>query len=524
MKTRQITLLAFLSLQLSIFSQQTEGKIWVRIPNSSDVPVMSNHSWKSSNPSIQELVQNQNITYVEQALPFSRKNNLREVYEITCQCDENDLLKAASQTKGLVMPEIAPKYELLSNPNDYNAVFATDYALDLINAQNAWNYSTGSDSTLIGISDGNYFMNHEELVNKTVNLTPNNTSQEYYHGTAVATTAAGNTNNLLGKSSIGYNCKLAVAAMNYNELLNLCYSGARVINVSWTSGCFPSNFVQSVIDEIYFNGVIVVAAAGNGGTCNAPSALVYPAACERVIAVSSVGPWDNHQRIIGDPTTTHQHNSSVDICAPGYDVALTAAPGMYLTGNGTSFAAPYVTGTIGLMLSIRPCLTYEEVLYALTVTAKNIDAENPSYINQLGAGRLNAGAALAFITEYSCDEISEPVDPQPGVLIGGGKVVVKSPWTANDGNSASRTMATDTNTNQEIKLYPNPSNGTSKLMWNQAGVDAIEIYSAGGEQMRRQVLTEDVYSTELNVDLPGVYFVKLYADTEIIWVEKLIVF
>ena len=204
----------------------------------------------------------------------------------------------------------------------------------------------------------------------------------------------------MGKSSIGYNCKLSLTDTGYNQLLSLSYGGARVINASWTSGCSYSEYIQMVIDEVYNNGTIVVAAAGNA-SCGNPNNLVYPASCDHVIAVSSVGPSNNHERTIGDSTTTHQHNSSVDICAPGYDVALSVNAGWYLTSSGTSFAAPYVAGTIGLMLAIRPCLTYEEALYILQATAFNLDSLNPNYAGKLGAGRLDAGLALKFTKNLS---------------------------------------------------------------------------------------------------------------------------
>jgi gliding motility-associated-like protein len=144
----------------------------------------------------------------------------------------------------------------------------------------------------------------------------------------------------------------------------------------------------------------VVAAAGNA-SCGNPNNLVYPAACDHVIAVSSVGPSNNHERTIGNPTTTHQHNTSVDLCAPGYDVALSGNAGWYLTSSGTSFASPYVAGTIGLMLAIRPCLTYEEALYILQATAFNLDSLNPNYAGKLGAGRIDAGLALEFTKNLS---------------------------------------------------------------------------------------------------------------------------
>ncbi|MBM3429768.1 MAG: hypothetical protein FJX99_02150 [Bacteroidetes bacterium] len=197
--------------------------------------------------------------------------------------------------------------------------------------------------------------------------------------------------------------------MNYNDALAASYAGARVLNLSWTSGCTFNSYAQSVIDEIWNNRTFIVASAGNGTTCDGPTNLVYPAAYDHVFAVTSIGPNDNHERTPGNASTTHQHNSSVDICAPGYDVAISAAPGWYLTNNGTSFAAPYVTGTVALMVAANPCLTNDEIETLLRESAVNIDALNPSYAGQLGAGRLNAGMAVSRAKSMTILEIESDV-------------------------------------------------------------------------------------------------------------------
>jgi len=151
------------------------------------------------------------------------------------------------------------------------------------------------------------------------------------------------------------------------------------------------------IDEVYNNGTFIVASAGNGSTCGGPNSLVYPAAYNHVFAVTSVGSQDNIERVIGNPSTIHQTNSSVDICAPGHNVPLTIAPGVYITGNGTSFAAPYVTGTVALMLSVKPDLTNQEIDSILRLTATNIDMLNPNYVGKIGSGRLNSGLAVQTV-------------------------------------------------------------------------------------------------------------------------------
>ncbi|GEM_PF-294589 len=407
------TFLFFIMASVVSAQTNTTGKIWVTIDNPSILVTNSENTLASNDASVQTIIDDYAIFHVEQALPDSRKSALRKVYELHCDCDGQDLIAEIinSGNENLIDPELAPEYELLSSPNDYTTSFTTDYALDLIDAQGAWDYTTGDTNIFLGISDGNYYLNHEDLVSEYTTAGSWTSSTFYYHhGTAVAITAAGATDNGVGKSSIGYDCRLHLRAMNYNDVLQLTYAGANVINLSWMSGCWYSNYVQMVIDEVYNNGTIVVAAAGNGNaSCGSSSNLVYPAACNNVIAVTSVGPTDNHEGVIGVPSSAHQHNSSVDICAPGYNVPLSIAPGNYLTGNGTSFAAPYVTGTIGLMLSLNPCLTFEEIEQILYTTAVDIYAQNPNYIGGLGAGRLDAKAALQMVMNTKVNAVENNV-------------------------------------------------------------------------------------------------------------------
>jgi len=388
-------------VMMAMSAQAQTGKVWVTVsePSALGLKIVSG-KLTSSVASLNNLFGTMNVVSMEQAFPAAKSRSLTNVYEITCGCDANVLLQAvAKQSTYFSKPEIVEAFDALFTPNDFNTTVANDYALNMINARDAWDVTRGDSSIVIAITDANFHLNHEELVGKYNYVSPN-TSTDYSHGTAVAITAAGNTNNAIGKSAIGYNSSLQLRAMNYNQVLEASYSGARVINMSWSSGCVYNGYAQQVIDEVYANGSILVASAGNGTTCGGASNLVYPAAYNHVIAVSSVGPVDNHERYIGNPSSTHQHNASVDICAPGYDVALSTTPGTYLTGNGTSFAAPMVSGTIALMLSANACLTADQVEYILKTTAVNIDALNPQYVGMLGAGRLNAAAAVQMAATY----------------------------------------------------------------------------------------------------------------------------
>jgi len=367
------------------------GKVWVKVTDAAQL---------NSN-SVTTLFRAMNVTGVEKSFPASRSKELNSVYTVSCNCDANDLMQAMThEGKVFVRPELAPEFQTLGLPNDYSLAFANDYALNLIGAPAAWDITTGDTSVQIAITDANYHLGHEELIGKYT-IATDNYSSDYTHGTAVAITAAGNTNNGAGKSAIGYNSRLQLRVMDYNELLAATYSGAKVINMSWASGCYYNYYAQAIIDEAYNNGSTLIAAAGNGGTCGGPDNLVYPAAFDHVISVTSVGPMDNHERFVGNSGSTHQHNASVDICAPGYDVALTTAPGYYVTGNGTSFAAPYVSGTVALMYAVNPCLTPDQVEFILKATAVNIDAQNPQYVGKLGAGRMQADEAVKMAAKFN---------------------------------------------------------------------------------------------------------------------------
>lgn len=370
----------------------------------------------NDNPLLDSLIE-VNGLIVSRPFSYSRNPELKSLYEFSCNnCDIQSVLSKLTLI-GISNAELVAKPSpLTEETNDYDKVFSTDYALDLIGAKEAWKINTGSRTVKIGISDSNFDLDHEELVGKYSTVVPSNNS-DYLHGTAVATAAAGNTNNSLGKSSIGYNCDLMLYPMSYNSILQAAYSGVDVINLSWASGCNFNIYQQQAIDEALSTGMIIVASAGNGSTCGGPSNYVYPASYDGVISVSSIGANDNHEKTVGNPNTTHQHNDKVDIVAPGYNVPLAFPNNTYGYGNGTSFASPIVTGTIGLMITEEPNLSNCEVDYILKKSAVNIDSLNTNYQGLLGEGRLDAGSALNLTREFELFSLRHEVikdggDPQ----------------------------------------------------------------------------------------------------------------
>jgi len=207
---------------------------------------------------------------------------------------------------------------------------------------------------------------------------------EGWHGTFVAGLAAGVGNNGIGISGVAMNCKIMPLKISdsYGNLLlssavsAIAYAAAHhvaALNMSFGTTDPTAQYIfQPAVTAATAAGVVCVASAGNSGT-DTPQ---YPAACDSVIAVASTN--DANVR-----SSWSNWGWYVDMAAPGegmwstiarnyqYDDYSLAAfeqwwgfDGMhaYMENDGTSFAAPLVTGAVGLMRSQFPTLTAKQVL------------------------------------------------------------------------------------------------------------------------------------------------------------------
>jgi Subtilase family/Secretion system C-terminal sorting domain len=304
-------------------------------------------------------------------------------------------------------------------PNDYNSdIVPCDSAgrplsyLELIKARDAWGEGVYGDTNIkVAVTDNGFNKNHQDLIGKIAN--PNFITSYQNHGTAVLGYVGANTNNNLGISAIGYNTRMLAYDWAFQNFPQAVLDGAKVINCSWTTGCYFNQNDQDMITVVHDLGIVVVAAAGNGGTCGSATAYVYPASYDHVISVSAVGHYhDRGTNPCGNgyvnqkdvhwiranssaQVFTAQHNDKVDICAPGYGVWGLTTTG-YQHNTGTSLASPIVAGLAGLLFSIESHFTPDEIEGILKCTAFNLDSvyENAAYIGLLGAGRIDAHQAV----------------------------------------------------------------------------------------------------------------------------------
>jgi subtilisin family serine protease len=114
-----------------------------------------------------------------------------------------------------------------------------------------------------------------------------------------------------------------------------------VINMSFNYTSYSTELAQAV-NYATNHGVICVAAAGNSGE----QATVYPAALKNVIDVASTSDDDT-------PSTFSNYGAPpVWLAAPGEGVMTTYPFNTYAAGWGTSFSAPFVSGTTALLASM----------------------------------------------------------------------------------------------------------------------------------------------------------------------------
>ncbi len=176
-------------------------------------------------------------------------------------------------------------------------------------------------------------------------------------------------------------------------------NNARIVNMSFAGPADP--MLARMLAAAYDKGIVLVAAAGNGGPQSEP---LYPAADPDVIAVTAT---DSTEHIFA----LANRGRYIAVAAPGVDILALAPGDAYALTSGTSIAAAHVSGIAALLLERNPSLKPSDIRSILIATAKPIGPPVPDL--PFGAGLVNAYRAVGFIDRKPEVRVLAPVADAP---------------------------------------------------------------------------------------------------------------
>lgn len=273
-------------------------------------------------------------------------------------------------------------------------LLASQWGVERINAPAVWGISGGS-GVLIAVVDSGIDAGHADLTGVVSGYDFVNddadASDDNGHGTQMAGVIAAAANGV-GTVGVAYNSRvLPVKVLGadgtgpYSAIAQgivfAADRGAQIINLS-LGGTVASDVLQSAVDYALARGAVVVAAAGNSGV-NEP---LYPAACRGVLAVTAS---DSSDLI----ATFSNWGSWVAFTAPGVAIQTTEWRGNgkdYTAVSGTSPAAAFVSGAIGLLL---PTTANDATAAVALLQESAINLLSAGWDPYSGAGRIDLLAA-----------------------------------------------------------------------------------------------------------------------------------
>ncbi|TLS36426.1 S8 family peptidase [Pseudalkalibacillus caeni] len=304
-----------------------------------------------------------------------------------------------------------PNFILLQNqPND---VFYQKYQynLPMIQTEKGWDISRGVEDVTIAVIDTGVDLDHPDLqgrLSKGYNVLEGNSKPEddNGHGTHVAGIIASKINNNEGVAGITwYNKIMPIKAMSgeghgtsYDIAQGIIWAtdhGADVINMS-LGNYQPSSVMKEAIRYAYNKDVVLIAASGNDSS-NQPS---YPASFKEVLSVAAVDANKNRAAF-------SNFGSTVDIAAPGVNIASTFVDHQYAALSGTSMASPHVAALAGLIRSYNPDLSNREVMDLIKQTSDDLGDKGKDIY--YGHGLIDVVQALesSYKQKYPMGKFSE---------------------------------------------------------------------------------------------------------------------
>jgi subtilisin family serine protease len=294
-----------------------------------------------------------------------------------------------------------------------------DADMDVAGADsNVWATSTGLGHT-VAVVDTGILATHEDLVGHVAagldwvsqDATPEDPKG---HGTHVSGTIAATADNGAGVAGVAPDSRVlplrVLDAKGNGRTSDVVAAfvlagqlGVKVVNASLGSGD-SSQAEQEAIHAA--SGTLFVVSAGNDGAGGGSFPCAYPEA-----NVLCVGASDQDDQ----PAAFSNFNATdVDVFAPGVSIVSTwnDANDGYAVLDGTSMAAPQVSGIAALLLGKNPQLATSALKAAILDT---VDLSSAFAGKALHAGRVNATAALAAVTAPAACTVNCADPDQDGV-------------------------------------------------------------------------------------------------------------
>jgi subtilisin family serine protease len=170
---------------------------------------------------------------------------------------------------------------------------------------------------------------------------------------------------------------------NLSDIIHAIYyavqNKANVINMSFDLKA-NSTELTNALNYATNHNVVGVASAGNDGL----EEIVYPAALQKnAVGVASTNDFDQRS------TFSNYGNQVVWVAAPGEDIISTYPFGTYSVSSGTSFSAPFVSGTASLLLALKSAINQS--------TAESAVSHAKWIGPNMGYGRLDVYNTLSAI-------------------------------------------------------------------------------------------------------------------------------
>ncbi len=325
--------------------------------------------------------------------------------------------------------------------------------LDSIHAREGWTVTTGTRDVVVAVVDSGVDIDHDDLkdniwnntaeiagngkdddhdgyiddvhgwnfVSNTGNVhpssTPDGVEEAWIHGTVVSSLIAGVGNNGIGITGVAWRARImplvVLDADGYgkdDQLIGaIRYAvahGADIINLSLVGYDYDAALADA-IREATAQGVLVVSAAGNSDAGDGENLDVkpgYPACNKGVANMGELTVTAIDQ--VNKRVPKANFGSCVDVSAPGGGM-FAARPthdmqnikrvvaGYIGDLNGTSVAAPLVSGLAVLLKAEHPTWRGPQLAKRIIDTADSIDSVDPAMAGKMGKGRINVARALA---------------------------------------------------------------------------------------------------------------------------------